>query len=219
MAKKFYAVKVGKVPGVYKTWDECKSCVEQYPGAKYKGFETEEEAWAFVNGVNNNNTSYSGVVAYVDGSFDLPTFRYSYGVAIIDEDKEIHLSGVGRNSEMAKMRNVAGEIMGAMAAMQYAKDHGLKEIMIVHDYAGIAEWCLGNWRANKVETENYKQFYDNISKDVKVRFQKVKGHSGDKYNDIVDALAKRALGIEIKKSIEAHILEVARRNKEESKEG
>ena len=27
MAKKYYAVRVGKVPGIYQTWDECKKNV------------------------------------------------------------------------------------------------------------------------------------------------------------------------------------------------
>lgn len=213
--KKFYAVKVGKVPGVYTTWAECQSSVEHFPGAKYKSFPTEAEALEFVYGKKEDNSTYEGVIAYVDGSFDLATFRYSYGVAIIDEDKEIHLSGTGDDPEMAKMRNVAGEIMGAMAAMQYAKNHGLEEIMIVHDYSGLSEWCLKNWKCNLDGTRNFVKFYDEVSKSVKIRFQKVKGHSGDKYNDLVDALAKKALGIEIKKSLKEYIADVARRNAEE----
>ena len=40
MAKKnYYAVKQGKVPGIYRTWDACKAQVHGYPGAIYKGFE------------------------------------------------------------------------------------------------------------------------------------------------------------------------------------
>ena len=47
MAKKknnFYAVKQGKNPGIYKTWDECKAQVEGFSGALYKGFSTRKEA-------------------------------------------------------------------------------------------------------------------------------------------------------------------------------
>ena len=37
MAKKnYYAVKQGKVPGIYRTWDACKAQVHGYPGAIYK---------------------------------------------------------------------------------------------------------------------------------------------------------------------------------------
>jgi ribonuclease HI len=209
MAKKFYAVRVGRNPGVYTTWGECKSQVDQYPGAIYKGFGDEDAAWQFVEGIEDGgDTVCDGVMAYVDGSFDVDTFTYAYGVVILNNDRETHLSDVGDDPEMAKMRNVAGEIMGAMAAMAYAKDNGIKEITIVHDYAGIAEWSLGRWKCNKPETQFFKRFYDEISEDVKVRFKKVEGHSGNYYNDLADALAKRELGVKIKKSLENHIVEV-----------
>lgn len=42
--KKYYAVKVGKKPGIYLTWDECKMQIEGVSGEKHKGFQTLEEA-------------------------------------------------------------------------------------------------------------------------------------------------------------------------------
>ena len=45
MAKnKYYVVWKGVNPGVYDNWAECKAQVEGQDGAKYKSFETEEEA-------------------------------------------------------------------------------------------------------------------------------------------------------------------------------
>lgn len=62
MSKKFYAVKVGKKPGVYLTWDECKKQVDKFSGAIYKSFKTLEEAESFagikskkVSKINNRN--------------------------------------------------------------------------------------------------------------------------------------------------------------------
>ncbi|KAJ8356161.1 hypothetical protein SKAU_G00189550 [Synaphobranchus kaupii] len=46
--KFFYAVRKGVTPGVYNTWDECKSQVDKFPCASYKKFGSEEDAWAFV---------------------------------------------------------------------------------------------------------------------------------------------------------------------------
>ena len=38
MAKKnYYAVKQGKVPGIYRTWDACKAQVHGYPGRNLQG--------------------------------------------------------------------------------------------------------------------------------------------------------------------------------------
>lgn len=93
------------------------------------------------------------------------------------------------------MRNVAGEIKGAEAAMQYALDKSLPAIEIYHDYEGIAKWCLGEWKTNKEGTKAYKAFYDEASRRVRISFVKVTGHSNDKYNDMADELAKEALGI------------------------
>lgn len=38
--KKFYVVWIGRNPGVYDTWDECKEQVHGYPQARYKSFPT-----------------------------------------------------------------------------------------------------------------------------------------------------------------------------------
>lgn len=47
MAKnKYYVVWKGVAPGVYDNWADCKAQVEGQDGAKYKSFETEEEAVA-----------------------------------------------------------------------------------------------------------------------------------------------------------------------------
>lgn len=53
---KFYTVWNGKTPGVYATWKECEEQVKGVEGAKYKSFDTQEEAekalqgnyWQFV---------------------------------------------------------------------------------------------------------------------------------------------------------------------------
>lgn len=45
MAKsKFYVVWKGRTPGIYDNWADCKSQVEGEEGAKYKSFETRQEA-------------------------------------------------------------------------------------------------------------------------------------------------------------------------------
>ena len=40
MASKYYAVKKGKVPGIYFNWNDCKAMVDGYQGAVYKRFKT-----------------------------------------------------------------------------------------------------------------------------------------------------------------------------------
>ncbi len=212
MAAKFYAVKKGLITGVFSTWDECKASVHGYPGAEYKSFPTMEAAKAYLGNESNTRQVVYGqielpaegaarrpgpdtVPIYVDGSYNVATGEFSYGVVVLWEEKEITFSKKFDDEELAAMRNVAGEIKGAEAAMQYALEHGIKKIAIYHDYEGIAKWCTGEWKTNKDGTKAYKAFYEAASRQIAITFVKVAGHSGNRYNDMADMLAKEALGI------------------------
>lgn len=50
MAKKVYAVRVGRKPGIYHTWDEAKAQVDGFKGPVFKGFTSMAEAEAFMKG-------------------------------------------------------------------------------------------------------------------------------------------------------------------------
>ena len=212
MAKNnYYAVRIGKTPGIYKTWEDCKAQVIGYKGAIYKGFAEKQDAEDFLRGGlsatstdaasdNDKNPqvepSDSEITAYVDGSFSSGKI-FGCGCTILKDGEVIaEISKAYEDEELATMRNVVGEIKASELAMQYALDNGYTSLSIYHDYQGIASWCLGEWKTNKAGTIAYKQFYDDIKDKLKVHFIKVKGHSGDEYNEIADRLAKKALGIE-----------------------
>ncbi len=203
MAKKYYAVKAGKTPGIYTDWESCKKEIDGFSKAVFKSFKTLEEANAWLEGKNIEPTEEKpkpeegSAIAYVDGSFFAGGDKFSYGIVLFVKDEEIHLAKSFKNAELLKMRNVAGEIMGAAQAMKTACEMGCKKITIYHDYEGIAKWCKGSadggWQANTSWTIKYKKFYDEISQKIQVEFVKVKAHSKNKYNDLADKLAKEAL--------------------------
>ena len=201
MAKKYYAVKAGRKTGVFESWDECKSAVSGFSGAAYKSFTNREDAIDFVNGsaksqkAQNREEKQSEAFAYVDGSYDDTTKSYSYGMVMMHGEDELHFFKKFEKDDMSDMRNVAGEIEGSMAAMKYCIENGIKSISIFYDYEGIQKWCNGDWKAKKEGTIRYVEFYKDASRLVDVDFIKVKGHSGDKYNDLADELAKKALGL------------------------
>lgn len=191
MAKKFYAVRVGKTPGVYETWTECQHQINGFSGAIYKGFATKEEAMLFVEGIGENQKRYKEkqAVAYVDGSYDLVTDAYSYGMVLFYNGQEQHFFEKICNNAFSEMNNVAGEIKGAEEAIQYCLDHDIPSITIYHDYDGIAKWSNGDWKAKKAGTIAYAEFCRAASSKVDIQFVKVKGHSGNKYNELADKLA------------------------------
>ena len=196
MAVKYYAVRKGIQTGIYYTWEECKKNVSGYSGAEYKSFSTLEQAKEYLGCEKKTQTKEGDYVPiYVEGSFNSATGEFSYGMVVLLGDKEETFCKKFDDKELAAMHNVAGEIKGAEAAMQYAIDNGIPQIAIYHDYEGIARWCTGAWKANKEGTRAYKAFYEEASKKIAIQFKKVTGHSGDKYNDMADKLAKEALGI------------------------
>lgn len=199
MSKYYYAVKRGLKPGVYNSWDECKKQVHGQPGAVYKKFSTLSEAKAFIDEVEYRYELMEkaedplSAVAYVDGSYDSDNGTYSYGVVLIDWDGKRELSGRDTDPELASMRNVAGELKGAMVAMDWSLKNKKRTLYLHYDYTGIENWAKGNWKTNKKGTKEYKEYYDSIKKRLDVKFIKVKAHSGNQLNDEADRLAKEAI--------------------------
>ncbi|MGL5693782.1 MAG: viroplasmin family protein [Peptostreptococcaceae bacterium] len=196
--KKYYAVRKGKCVGIYNTWDDCKSQVNGFSGAEYKSFTSMEEAKEYVYGKQEtfvvNNESL--VEAYVDGSYEHCIREYGSGVVIIKNNEvQEEYSIKGKSENLVSMRNVAGEIEAAKIAMNYCIENKIESLVLYFDYEGIEKWCTGVWKTNKEGTIEYKKYYDSIKNKLNVKFVKVKAHSGDKYNEVADKLAKKAIGL------------------------
>lgn len=216
--KEWYVVKKGRNTGLFRTWTECEAQVMGYPGAEYKGFFTKEDAEAYEYGEEDihrkSTVSLKGknkeaeeknskferepdpdrMTIYVDGSY-MPQFHdaFSFGIVFLYQGKVTTFYKKIINAEEAKMRNVAGEIYGAEFAMNACVEKGIKEVDLYYDYLGIEKWCLGQWKTNMPKTKALKEYYDSIKEILNVHFHKVESHTGVKYNEIADQLAKRAL--------------------------
>ena len=202
MAKKVYAVKKGRTTGLFMSWDDCKAQVDGFAGAEYKSFADPAEAMAYLGLAGEARKGADkfpeGVRAYVDGSFDSASGRFSYGVVIVETDADgnsetTELKAAFDDAEAAKQRNVAGEIMGSRLAIEWCLKNGLKAVEIYHDYEGIGAWADRRWKANNTLTQGYRDYVAEARKDLDIRFVKVKAHAGNKYNELADGLAKKAL--------------------------
>lgn len=191
--KKYYAVKKGRNEGVYESWEECKKQVDGYSGAVFKSFQNKQDALDFIN--SNEFFEKSENYAYVDGSFSKEKLEFSFGAVIFHNGEIFKFCEKFSDPELISMRNVAGEIKGSEFVMKYCIENNIESIDIYYDYSGIEKWCTGEWKANKPGTIAYRDYYNSIKDKIKINFVKVKGHSGDKYNDLADSLAKSALGI------------------------
>ena len=134
--------------------------------------------------------------AFTDGSFNARTGVYGYGGFLMHGEEQTTLQGSGDDPEWAASRNVAGEVLGAMAAVKEAKQAGLSELTIYYDYMGVEYWATGEWKTNKVSTQNYAAFMRKASEKMRISFYHVKAHTGIPGNDAADRLAKEAVGLE-----------------------
>lgn len=189
----YYAVRVGKNPGIYNTWDDCKAQVHGFKGASYKKFANLEDAKNFISQEEKQEVKAAlddELIVYVDGSYRNSDKSHSYGVYMYGKGGEYSFSK--RFFKNSEMRNVSGEIKGAMRAMEEAIKLGIRKIYLHYDYEGIRSWALGYWKTNKDDTKAYKKFYDDVKDKLEVEFIKVAAHSGVEYNELVDKLAKEA---------------------------
>ena len=214
MAKKnYYAVLGGKggASGVYRTWAQCQAQVAGVSGARYQGFATLEEAQAFLaaggarlEGAGDAPPKKApppmpfregAAVAYVDGSYRADTQEFSCGAVLFWAGEKVEFSQKNDDPDLAQMRNVAGEIMGAVVAIRWCLERGVPALEIYHDYAGVGKWALGQWKTNRPGTQAYARFCAQARQRMELRFVQVRGHSGDYWNDEADRLAKEALNI------------------------
>ncbi|MDC0800769.1 ribonuclease H family protein [Clostridium paraputrificum] len=198
---KYYVVKNGKKTGIYDEWKECEKQVKGFPNAVYKSFRSLEEAKEYYYGKeskqvkikSNLNLLDDEAIIYVDGSYDNTVRRYGYGAIIFNKGEKRILQGGGSEENLIELRNVAGELKAAINSMKYAINNGIKKVYLHYDYLGIENWFTGEWKANTKLTKEYSKFAKEINSILDVIFIKVKAHSGDKYNEEVDKIAKDAI--------------------------
>lgn len=198
---KFYAVKTGRESGIYTSWNECKEQVNGFPNAVYKSFSTYKEAETFMSGKSGNESlkkiddkEKSDIIAYIDGSYSESKKLFSYaGIVFLENGKKIKFSYADSDSTLIGFRNVAGEIKAAMYVIDLALEKKAKSIDIYYDYSGIENWAKKIWKANNFFTKSYVDYIEDVKLKIDIHFKKVKSHSGNKYNEEVDLLAKNAI--------------------------
>ncbi len=185
--QKFYAIKSDNEKKIVTTWTECEKLTHGVKGVLFKSFGSREEAQAWLDGMEA--PAPDGIRVFVDGSFS-PGFAHSgWAFVVTDNDKEI-ARGSGITAFEAESRNIDGEVMASFQAMRWLDAHDMNGV-ICHDYEGIARWAKGEWQAKS----NIAQMYVKASKPYlqRVQFEKVAAHTGVKWNELVDKLAKEAI--------------------------
>ena len=132
-------------------------------------------------------TLLNGVQIYVDGSFI--SGKIGYGIVILQEGKlAAEFCGAVPPDFHNSTRQVAGELFAVGKAIQWCRKNGVTDAEIFYDYEGIEKWATGAWKANLELTKKYQVFIRSCG--IKIKWRKVKSHTGDYWNERADVLAK-----------------------------
>jgi ribonuclease HI len=215
-----YAVRVGRVPGIYSDWSACSAQVTGFAGAQFKKFASREAARAFLAGANfpsrqaaakpkyrrpvpePADTALPGLTIYTDGSCsDNGSVKARAGAGVyFGPDDPRNLAEPVPLALYPQSSN-AGELYAAVLALRTVNGYA-EQINLVTDsnyvVEGMRSW-VGKWKINgkwdKPSLPNTRLWHelDALEKAQvhRVRFLWVKGHANCTGNAAADALADK----------------------------
>jgi len=125
---------------------------------------------------------------YVDGSFI--NGATGYGVVVLKNGKVVaELSGSVPELVVDGSRQVAGELVAVKEALKWCQQRSISEVWIYYDYYGIEKWATRQWKANLPLTIEYARCVGECP--IQIHWHKVSSHSGNRWNDRADVLAKQ----------------------------
>ena len=202
---KFYAVKVGKVPGIYTSWPECQKNVTGFSGAVFESFPNRKDAEAFIK-PEKQIFQENVIEVFTDGSHKKHEKNGHLGAGIfcryMEEEYEYSLpitkdilekEGIDRESSVS---NPFCELYAYKELLRLihscGKDLSKYIFLVKIDYEGVNNWMNGSWRCNEEYIKKIKSFCENYLSKLKCKIviQHVPSHSGIYGNERVDQLAK-----------------------------
>lgn len=216
-SKKYYAIASGRKPGIYDNWSAAQAQVTGYPGAKFKGFPTREEAEAWLKNPIYSQSSagkksmprtaasvtspkIGEVTIYTDGGARYNPGPGGYGIVQIYNGQRKELSGGFNLTTNNRM-----ELMGCIVALREL-EHRDKPVTLYTDSSyvvnGIVKGWAKSWRRNgwvksdrkpAINPDLWAELLD-LVEDLDITFKWVKGHAGNPMNERCDELAVASAG-------------------------
>ena len=209
---KFYAVKVGKVPGIYTSWPECQKNVTGFSGAVYKSFSNRKDAEAFIGGgqkkeeLETKQNEKNVIEVFTDGSHKKHEKNGHLGIGIfcryMEEEYEYSLPITKEILEKegidpsTKLSNPFAEIYAYKELLRLlhlsGKDLSKYTFLVKMDYEGVEKWMNGTWQCKEDYIKKIKLSCDMYLAKLpcKIILQHVSAHSNIYGNDRADELAK-----------------------------
>ena len=193
----FYAVRNGKIPGIYNLWSECNEQINGFSCAVFKKFKSFEDAQKYMNiGIapkikeenkdlekdrakGNGLDIRNRVVIYTDGS-------YKNGVSGGARYCVNTLTGYfGQNPISYTVSR--GELMGIYLALNFDPYDNL-HLYVDSEYArNVVD---GIWPAT--HNQDMLDMINKVKEHRHITFHHVYSHTNNKYNDLVDKYAEQS---------------------------
>ena len=136
------------------------------------------------------------IKVYTDGACSGNPGIGGWGVVIINfENRSIHLNGGSNNTTNNKM-----ELIACIKALQYFKKKQTISIFTDSKYVmnGIMSWILkwkkNGWKTTSKKPVKNKDLWENLDLEISkhnIEWHWVKGHAGDRNNEMADTLARK----------------------------
>jgi len=123
---KWYVVWKGLRPGVYNNWSECKQQIDGFEGARYKSFETQEQA---VEAYRSNPKNYIGNKKTPDAN------RYPHAVVLHSLAVDAACSGNPGKMEYRGVYTKTGEEIFHLGPLEEATNNIGEFLALVHGLA------------------------------------------------------------------------------------
>lgn len=149
-----------------------------------------EDTWFVTNETDKKqNEETSGWHIYPDGSWI--DENIGYGAVLLKDGEIEHEISAPLNEldpELLKIRQVAGELSAVRSALTWCAENGVESVEINYDYEGIEKWVTREWSAKNQYIQSYVSFIEESPIDIK--WKKIVSHSGNRWNERADQLAK-----------------------------
>ena len=126
------------------------------------------------------------VKIYTDGAYAPTRNKGGWAFIVIKDNKKIHSSYFGEENTT----NNRMEIQAVIEAIIWARENKLTKIEIFTDSMYVIGTMSKNWKRNK--NHDLWEILDELVLNMTISWNHVKGHEGDRYNELCDALAVEA---------------------------
>ena len=123
---------------------------------------------------------------YTDGAYAPSRRQGGWAFVVLKDKVKIHSAFF----PVKDTTNNRMEIQAAIEACRWSIEQGIEEITIYSDSMYVIGTMTLNWK-KKLNTDLWLEMFE-LTEKIEVNWLHVKGHSGDKYNDLCDALAVEA---------------------------